>query len=65
MFNLKDKTQIDQVQIIGDNSRSKISNTERAGWGIGFEESANRAKAEHQKKPSTGNQFRVRIYNVY
>ena len=66
MFNLKYKTQIDQVQIIGDNSRSKFSNAEHAAWGVGFEKSAQRdAKAENQQKPATENQFRVRIYNVY
>jgi hypothetical protein len=66
MFNLKDKTQIDRVQIIDKNSRPKISNVERAGWGIGFEESTqHQAKVESQKKPAPGNQFPVRIYNVY
>ena len=66
MFNLKEKTPLDQVQIISDNSRPKMSNAERAGWGIGFEESAQRqTKVENQKKAVAGNQFRVRIYNVY
>jgi hypothetical protein len=66
MFNLKDKTRLEQVQIIGDDSRSNISNSDHAVWGIDLEESAqHQAKAKNQKKAATGNQFRVRIYNVY
>ena len=66
MFNLKDKSRLDQVQIIGDNSPSKVSNSDCSGWRSGFEALAQRqGSVENQKKPSTGNRFRVRIYNVY
>jgi len=63
MFNLKDKTPLHQVQIISDNQHAKLPN---AGWAVGFEESAyGQNTADKQKKISTKNQFRVRIYNVY
>ena len=65
MFNLKDKTQLDQVQIISEKHPAKLS-SENMGWGIGFEESDRRpGKAKNHKNPSTANPFRVRIYNVY
>ncbi|MEO8608044.1 MAG: hypothetical protein ABI690_09195 [Chloroflexota bacterium] len=68
MFNLKDKTQLDQVQIISESRYTKVSNSDHMGWGLGSEEAVKRQNAtESQQKASTskGNQFRVRIYNVY
>jgi hypothetical protein len=65
MFNLKDKTQLDQVQIIGEKHPAKLP-SEKMEWGIGFEESdRQQGKAKNQKQSSTTNTFRVRIYNVY
>ena len=66
MFNLKEKTPLDQVRIIGDNHHTKISSSDHAEWGLGFEESVRgQDTAENQKKPAIKNRFRVRIYNVY
>ncbi len=65
MFNPKEKTKLDQVQIIGENHEA--IHLDQAIWGSGFEASALRPKTGNNLKQSTtadADKFRVRIYNV-
>lgn len=67
MFNLKDKPQLDDVQIIQEAHEVKIVNDDHSLWGLDFDEPAPREQSSKNRKAqaAANDKFRVRIYNVY